>query len=141
MVDTATGSNKASPERISALAETLNSEVKTAIAHLERINAQTRLLALNAMVESARAGEAGRSFSVVASEMKGLSLTTSTVATSMAQKIQEAVKELTYISNELATSVRGNRLTDLALVSIDLIDRNRNFKLFFNHHNQGKHSQ
>ena len=92
-----------------------------AIDEINEINANTRMLALNARIEAARAGEAGAAFSVVAGEVQSLSEKTSGVANELATKTRDSIDELTQI---IGTSVRGTRLSDIALTNIDLIDRN-----------------
>jgi methyl-accepting chemotaxis protein len=46
------------------------------VASIDAIARQSALLALNASIEAARVGEVGKSFAIVASEMKTLSATT-----------------------------------------------------------------
>jgi hypothetical protein len=114
----------ATPERISELTATLLAHIRGSIKEIADINRQARVLAINAQIESSRAGESGRAFGVVAQEMAGFSDRTQSAAVKLEQNAETVVLELAEISRQLATDVRGTRLCDLALTNIDLIDRN-----------------
>jgi len=66
-------------------------KVGTIIDVINAISAQTNLLALNAAIEAARAGEAGRGFAVVADEVRGLAAQTFD-STNQVQGIVEAIQ-------------------------------------------------
>jgi Methyl-accepting chemotaxis protein (MCP) signalling domain len=119
-----TAANTSTPERISALADTLLERIRGSIDEISEINLKARVLSINALIEASRAGDAGRAFSIVAQEMVSLSDSTQGAAKKLEQESAGLVRELAGISRHLSSDVRSTRLCDLALTNIDLIDRN-----------------
>jgi hypothetical protein len=112
------------PERINRISNQVVEKMTASLAEIDAINLQVRLLSFNARIEAAKAGDAGRTFAVVAAEMEELSHKTAAAAGTLASESRAKLAELAAISQRLATDVRGQRLSDLAMTNIELIDRN-----------------
>lgn len=81
------------------------------LSNVEMITKQTNLLSLNAFIEAARSGEAGRGFQVVATEMRNLSQSSAKLNEQIriqVEKSKKIVHETRDVVNEMAMRDMGS---------------------------------
>jgi gas vesicle protein len=83
----------------------LSDAVSNALELIDHIARQTRMLAINALIETARAGEAGRGFAVVAGEVRNLAGQTAAATQTIGEKIREMNGMVTKSRDSLQTLV------------------------------------
>jgi methyl-accepting chemotaxis protein len=97
-------------ERGAAEADALaaaSGEIEKFIAQTKAIAKQTHMLALNASIEAARAGDEGRGFSVVAEEVRKLASQAAQAATSTSTTVQNVLERVQTARERLIRLGRG----------------------------------
>lgn len=135
-VDEGLNQAKSTKDRIDGLVEDMSQAVKdleqlksdnerivNIIDVINAISEQTNLLALNAAIEAARAGEAGRGFAVVADEVRGLAAKTR----ESTQEVQEVVNIIQAGTDKVVASmdkgqVSTERSVEQVLATVKSLD-------------------
>lgn len=95
--------NSVTAERVQALKQETD-KIGGIITSVESIAQQTNLLSLNAAIEAARAGNAGKQFAVVADEIRKLSINAQSAAGEIKSNIKNISDRILKLSEEIVLS-------------------------------------
>jgi hypothetical protein len=109
---------------ISTKSEAVQEITFSKVGQIRAINRRMRILALNALIEAERAGAAGRGFAVVSQEVRGISEEVEKLSTALEAELANEIGQISTLVQEMSQGSQGQRLVDLALNAIEIVDRN-----------------
>lgn len=107
-VEKSTAANRQVQEQMKALSE-YTGQMNTIIETITSIANSTGMLALNASIESARAGEAGRGFAVVAGQISNLASQTKSATVNITELIAHINQELLSVEDAVNVVTSSNK--------------------------------
>lgn len=108
-------------EEVAISAEEKLSEIEKVLDFINNLASQTNILGLNAAIEAARAGAAGRAFSVVAEEIRKLALDSGRST----KDITNILNEITQVITEISTGLQQNaQITEFQAIDLQSVTEN-----------------
>jgi hypothetical protein len=112
------------PERVVDLANEVSDVATDKLHAIERVADQTRMLAINARIQAAHAGDRGAAFAVVAQEVGAVAGHVRALSEALSAELRPRIAQIDGLGRHLIEQVPGQRMADMALNAVELIDRN-----------------